>query len=268
MYVNYKTILELESGGSFVDRTVPYKSFATLYDVLLGNSMLPLLLRNFEWLIRHYQIKFCSVADVACGTGTFVSYLTKWKVPVFGIDRSSAMLRIARQKNRGNGANFLRQDMRRLELPHPVDLITCNFDSLNYMLTIPDLKKAFSSFNANLNAGGNLIFDMITDSNRNKFPAHYVRRFSSPQMFSLWFISWNPLNRLRTVVMKNFIKRFNGPYGCLQEIHRERSYPVTTLWSLLCNCGFIIRGVHDAYTMLPASRWSSRTVFLARKPDM
>ena len=74
----------------------PYATFAPLYDALLGDAMFRLVRRNFEWLVRRYGIRFHSAADVACGTGTFARYLRQWGVPVFGIDRSASMLRMAR----------------------------------------------------------------------------------------------------------------------------------------------------------------------------
>src|SRR2546430_13212787 len=85
----------------------PYATFAPLYDALLGDAMFPLVRRNFEWLVGRYGMHFHSATDVACGTGTFVRYLRQWGVPVFGVDRAMAMLRIAVQKNRGNGVKFL-----------------------------------------------------------------------------------------------------------------------------------------------------------------
>ena len=84
-----------------------YRGFATLYDALLGDAMFPSVRRNFEWLVRRYGIRFHSAADVACGTGTFVRYLRQWGVPLFGVDRAIAMLRIAMQKNRGQWCEVL-----------------------------------------------------------------------------------------------------------------------------------------------------------------
>ena len=69
--------------------TMPYRSFALLYDALLGNAMFPLIRRNFEWVVRRYGIRFRSAADVACGTGAFVRYLCQWGVPVVGVDRAT-----------------------------------------------------------------------------------------------------------------------------------------------------------------------------------
>ncbi len=52
------------------------------------------------------------------------------------------MLALAIAKNRDNQARFFCQDLKNLRLPEPVDLITCNFDSLNYLLTTDDLLRA------------------------------------------------------------------------------------------------------------------------------
>jgi ubiquinone/menaquinone biosynthesis C-methylase UbiE len=110
----------------------PYATLAPLYDALLSDRFFPQLRTTFEWLVRRHGIRFASATDVACGTGTFVHYLREHDVPVvYGVDRSSEMLRVAIQKNLGNGARFLLQDFATLQLPQPVDLITCHFDSLN-----------------------------------------------------------------------------------------------------------------------------------------
>ena len=160
--------------------TMPYRSFALLYDALLGNAMFPLIRRNFEWVVRRYGIRFRSAADVACGTGAFVRYLCQWGIPVVGVDRAMAMLRIAIQKNGENGARFLRQDLRQLQLPYPVDLITCHFDSLNYLLSTRDLFMALCRFRANLTKGGYAIFDMVTDVSPEPKQGVRVQRFNLP----------------------------------------------------------------------------------------
>ena len=116
--------------------TTPYNALARTYDALLGTRFFLQLRRTFEQLVRRYGIRFASVADVPCRSGTFVRYLRQSGVPtVYGVDRSPAMLCLAMTRNLGNGARFLHQDFARLQLPQPVELITCNFDSLNYLLT-------------------------------------------------------------------------------------------------------------------------------------
>jgi len=247
------------------EKSTPYHGLAYFYDFILGNSMFPLLRRNFEWLRKRYRIPFNSVADVACGTGSFVRYLTQWNVPVFGIDRSLTMLNIAAQKNANKSVKLFCQDMRQLKLPQPVDLITCNFDSLNYLLTIPDLSKAFHGFYRNLNRDGHLIFDMITSSWKDPGPSQYSRRFIAPGVESHWFISWDPRTKIRSVVINNDISGSRGICRREQEIHKERSYPINQIIRLLRFCDFAVRGVRDASTLMPAGRATTRAVFVVRK---
>jgi SAM-dependent methyltransferase len=242
----------------------PYATFASLYDALLGDAMFPLVRRNFEWLVRRYGMHFRSAADVACGTGTFVRYLRHWGVPVCGIDRSASMLRIAIQKNRENGAQFLRQDVRHLQLPHPVDLITCHFDALNYLLSTRDLQKALCRFRANLTQGGYAIFDMVTDVAPERKLGVRVQRFDLPGVSSIWEIAWDPARKLRVVTMQNIFALGAGKYQYEREVHAQRQYPVDVIVELLVRCGFNVRGVYDADSLAAATPRTYRAIYVAR----
>jgi SAM-dependent methyltransferase len=228
--------------------------------------MFPLIKRNFERLVRRYGMHFHSAADVACGTGTFVRYLRQWGVPVFGIDRAMAMLRIAVQKNRENGAKFLRQDLRQLQLPYPVDLITCHFDSLNYLLSTRDLLKALCRFRANLTQGGYAIFDMVTDVSPELKLGVRVQRFDQPGVSSIWAIAWDSARKLRVVTMHNFFAIAEGKYRCEREVHKQRQYPVRVVVELLVRCGFNVRGVHDAASLAAVTPRTYRAIYVARNP--
>jgi len=242
----------------------PYATFAPLYDALVGDAMFPLVRRNFEWLVRRYGMHFHSAADVACGTGTFVRYLRHWGVPVFGIDRSASMLRIAMQKNREHGAQFLRQDVRHLQLPHPVDLITCHFDALNYLLATRDLLQALSRFRANLTQGGYALFDMVTDVSPERKLGVRVQRFDLPGVSSIWEIAWDPTRKLRVVTMHNVFALGAGKYRYEREVHAQRQYPVDVIVELLVRCGFNVRGVYDADSLAAATPRTYRAIYVAR----
>ena len=242
----------------------PYVTFAPLYDALLGDAMFRLVRRNFEWLVRRYGIRFHSAADVACGTGTFVRYLCQWGVPVFGTDRSASMLRIALQKNGENGAQFLQQDVRHLHLPHPVDLITCHFDALNYLLSTRDLLQALCRFRTNLTQGGYAIFDMVTNVAPEPKLGVSVQRFDLPGVLSIWVTVWDPARKLRAVTMHNFFARGAGKYRHKREVHTQRPYPVKVIVELLGRCGFKVRGVYDADSLAAAGPRTYRAVYVAR----
>jgi SAM-dependent methyltransferase len=237
----------------------PYASIAPLYDAILGDHFFPRLRGVFERLVRHYAIRFSSAADAACGTGTFVRYLCERAVPVvYGVDRSPQMLRLAIAKNRDNGARFLLQDYARFRLPQPVDLITCHFDSLNYLLTTDDLFRTLGRFHANLNPAGHVLFDMITDRPPWRGAGPRVERVRSPGITVTRVTRRDPRRRIQTALVS--ISR-NG--RSRREVHMQRGYPVAVVARLLAQARFAVLGVHDFETVGPATARTRRAVYVA-----
>jgi SAM-dependent methyltransferase len=238
----------------------PYATLALLYDALLGDRFFPILRRAFEWLVQRYNIRFTSVADVACGTGTFARYLRDRGVPiVYGVDSSPEMLRIAIRKNSGNGVRFLLQDFATLQLPQPVDLITSSFDSLNYLLNAADLLGALGSFHTNLKPGGHTIFDMITDLPSWQHPGPRIERVAGPGVTVVRLTRWDPRHSFQTALVS--ISRDGRPH---QEIHVQRGYPVAMVFRLLARAKFITLGIHDFDTLQRVPPRTSRAVYVAR----
>src|SRR5207244_7834294 len=122
----------------------PYSLLADAYDDIVGRNFFHLIRRAFESIIARHRIDFSSVADLGCGTGLFARYLNAlWHVPVFAIDASPAMLRVAAANCRNANVTLLRQDIRRLLLPRRVDLVTANFDTVNHLTGDGDLMVLF-----------------------------------------------------------------------------------------------------------------------------
>jgi SAM-dependent methyltransferase len=248
-------------GDYFLRQTVtPYATLAPFYNVLVGDKFFSQLRQVFEWLVRRYGIHFGSAADVACGTGTFVCYLWQSGIPVvYGVDRSLDMLNAAIQKNQSNGARFLCQDFTTLRLPQPVDIITCHFDSLNYLQTTDELLRVFRRFRANLNPIGHLIFDMITDRAPWQGPGPRVERAIVPGATVVRVTRWDPRRDIQKAIVS--ISRNGRSY---QEIHVQRGYPIPVVVGLLAQAGLALLGVHDFQTLGPTTHWTPRAVFVAR----
>ena len=241
----------------------PYVHLAPNYDATVGIPFFHSTRRAFEKLIRRYGITFRTAADIGCGTGLFARYLNRsWNVPVVGVDISRDMLRVAAGNCRGVRVCLLRQDIRALRLPHPVDLITCNFDTLNHLVKDGDLARTFRSVLNNLNAGGHFIFDMILQCN----PAGRVRRFGvryqTAQRQVTQHISWNPTSRQVSILVS--IRSRSTPRRIL-EAHRERAYSPEEIGNALLGAGFVIRGIHDATTLTTAGHCQPRIIVVATK---
>jgi len=241
----------------------PYSHLAPNYDDTVGRPFFHRTRRIFERLISRYGITFRSAADIGCGTGLFARYLNQeWCVPVFGVDLSAAMLRIALRRCRGLNVCLLKQDIRYLRLPRCVDLITCNFDTLNHLVGDGDLLSAFRHINRNLNPNGHFIFDMVLhcqplgDANR------YVRRFRTGDRFVTQDVRWQPWRRLLSIIVS-----IGAPGRCsrIVERHIERAYSVKEIDDALHEAGFTIRGVHDGETLAPVSTCPPRIVVVAMR---
>jgi SAM-dependent methyltransferase len=241
----------------------PYSRLASMYDQALGVPFFLGTRRAFEALAQRYGILFRSAADLGCGTGLFARYLSRcWGVPVFAIDRSAEMLDTAARNCCGSNVTLLQQDMRRLSLPHRVDLITANFDTVNHLLKDKDLQQAFRRIANNLNAGGYFLFDVLTNCQHLDWRRPFVRRFRSKRCRMDQWIRWQPEQHALAVLIVQRCSLCSPPDI---EIHRERLYTPIEIGRALQDAGFIIRGVHDAVTLQPADACSPRIIVVAKR---
>ena len=105
-----------------------------------------------------------SACDLACGTGSTALALTARGIRMYAVDLSPGMCRAAREKARRSALalRVLRADMRDFRLPEPVDLVTCEFDSLNHVPHERDLARVAKSVARALRPGGHFYFDVNT----------------------------------------------------------------------------------------------------------
>ena len=152
----------VDDAGSGENATRPYRQLALIYDELVGDSAFDCWRENFDRLVARYSIEYEAAADIACGTGHAVAYLISRCDRVYGVDISPEMLQVASFRVRAQGSTFIEQSFTDFELPEKVDLLTCNFDSLNYLLSAEDVAEALRRFADSLKPGGYCIFDMNT----------------------------------------------------------------------------------------------------------
>ena len=238
----------------------PYSRSADVFDHVFSRAMLPWLVRSFRRLVRRHAIRVRSAADVGCGSGRFVRFLADLGVRVFGVDRSPAMIRLARMHNRGNGSVFLLQDMRRLRLPRPVDLITCNFDALNYLPALRDLEQTLRGFAANLRDGGHVIFDVIVDDPRPRRAVYRRFDLGTDRRRSTWHVLEEPSRGLRRAVLVHRGVDAAGRPRHEHEVHRQRAFALADVVRALRASGLAPLSIHA-----PSSGAEPRVVIAARK---
>jgi ubiquinone/menaquinone biosynthesis C-methylase UbiE len=104
------------------------------------------------------------ILELACGTGRVTCALADAGLDVTGLDASSAMLRVARRKQRAAPRphlRFERGDMRRFSLPRRFALAIVPFRAFQHLLTVKDQRACLETIRRHLRPRGRLIIDLF-----------------------------------------------------------------------------------------------------------
>jgi SAM-dependent methyltransferase len=145
----------------------PYQQIAAFYDRLMSHVDYPKWVRHVRDLWQeHHGGSIESVFDAACGTGRFLEIMREPKMHTAGCDQSSAMIEIARKRlQQPSGDDLQVQDLRCLSRPRVFDLVTCLYDSVNYLLTEADMRLALQGLKRLCQPDGLIVFDICTERN-------------------------------------------------------------------------------------------------------
>jgi SAM-dependent methyltransferase len=183
-------------------------------------------------VLERFGAKPHKILDMACGEGTFARAMAEKGFKVKGIDASQQMIQFAKSKNAN--ADFLVQDMRFLPFEQEFDLVTCWFDSLNYLLELEDLEKTFVGVRRALKDGGLFIFDMNTiyalAVQWQRHPCNVEQ--DTEELFEVHRKSYDFESNIATLRITGFLNE-NGRWARMDEEHRERGYILEEIRSCL-----------------------------------
>ena len=242
---------------------LPYREFALFYNELVGEAAFECWRENFERLTGRYAISYEVAADIACGTGKAVGYLARRCRRVYAVDRSPWMLDIARSEVLEENVVFLEQSFATLKLPEPVDLLTCNFDSLNYLTDEQQLGEALEAFARSLKPGGTAVFDVNTAGELNNGGITGAMVHRTREAVSVWETQWDSATGVHTLIMTNFLKVEGGLYRMSREVHRERAYSPAVILRLAEAAGFRYCRCMDARDLGAVDESTRRAQFMA-----
>ncbi len=205
--------------------TDSYTAYAPHYD-RQGLSQWSATLIAFvqQTLLPRYQRQPRTALDLACGTGTAAIQLATAGLWTVGLDRSLAMLAVAQAKARQAQAacQFVCADLRAFAFQQPFDLITCIFDSLNYLTDPADLVQGLRQVRAALADNGLFICDLTTARAYESEPAEPTT-FDLGAVAYRWATAWHPASQQAATTL-SVITRENGIEQTVTEDHRQRAY--------------------------------------------
>lgn len=249
-----------------------YERYAPFYDAS-GQIRFALLTADYlREVLKRHPVGGRHALDMACGTGTLALILADAGWHVIGIDRSATMLAQAHTKAQhadfAGSVQFIEYDMRRAADVTPAGschLVTCTYDSLNYMLTAADLAACFAAAAHALAPGGVFVGDMNT--------RHFLEYdwdacviYEQPGYIQVEQSYFAPEQALSTMLLSGFVGNDEAGYLRFDETHHERAYPVEHVDSLIAAAGLTIEARYDSFTFAAPGPKSQRIFWVARKP--
>jgi len=276
--------------GGILVTAAHYHEYAPFYDGS-GQMRFAILMDQYlsEVLARH-RVAGRRALDLACGTGTLALLLADAGWDVVGLDASATMLEQAKAKAANletpGTATFVVGDMRTLGIENAelrtqnklgdtsqfsilhsqFDLVTCFYDSLNYMLTESDLAACFRMAARALAPGGLFVADM----NTRYFLEHdwgtceVIEQTDFVQISQSYF---DPATACSTMVLTGFAGDDERGYRRFDETHIERAYPPELVGALLESAGLHVEAAYDCFIFQPPCERTQRIAWIARKPD-
>lgn len=192
--------------------------------------------------------------DVGCGTGVLVQMLRYAGWRSTGLDLSHAMVKTA---HASRGVPVGVADLRQLPLNQGAHLVTCLFDSINFLLEQREVVRAIHELAGALRPGGLLYFDMVTERMVMQHFAGQTWDEDNGGFSSTWASHYDE----HTSCTETSIRINAGSSSMI----RERIYPQDFFELELEAAGLTVLGVFDAERWRPPTQRTTRVDFIAMK---
>jgi SAM-dependent methyltransferase len=264
-----------------------YAAYAPVYDAIgQGQFSARMAAWSLAWLAEHGLEQPANVLDLACGTGEAALIFAANGANVTGVDQSLAMLNIASGKARDAGYDvaFVRGDMRELRIENEklriegartqafsqfsilnsqFDLVTCFYDSMNYLLDDGDLDRVCAGAAAMLRMGGFLIFDLNTAAEYATWDDRDSVAHDGHDCMVYNQLSYDPDTCLAIGRIVWFVRELDRWWRG-EETHTERAWSDSEVCAALAGAGLALVGQYTP-TGDPAAADAPRVVYVARR---
>lgn len=194
--------------------------------------------------------------DVACGTGTLAARLRKQGWRSLGIDLSWAMVSEGKRQDPTFPAAVA--DMRGLPFRGEFEFVTCLFDSLNFLLELEDLRRAFAEIAGCMRPGGLFYGDIITER---MVLAHFAGQEWTEEN-GRFTTTWSSRYSRKERVAETAVTINRGQSSSV----RERIFTLDEIESCIRDAGLELLGFYDAITWKKPRKRSIRVDIVAAKP--
>ena len=193
------------------------------YPEIFGEQLL-------KWLDRD-GISVKTSMDLACGTGILCEILHNRGIEAAGMDFSSGMIDIARQRNPEIPYDVA--DMITYRPEKQFDLVTCTGDAVNHISDLADVERIFRNVYDYLAPGGYFVFDIL---NEREVSTSEPFEMDFSETIRVWFQMTRPGEKEVNLKIRVYE---NGAPDFEENIH-ETIHDPEAVCHLLRKCGFTL----------------------------
>ncbi|MFE1243835.1 class I SAM-dependent DNA methyltransferase [Fictibacillus sp. NPDC058756] len=243
-----------------------YQQFAYLYDELMADAPYSKWLSFIKNAVSAYHPNTIRLLDVGCGTGSIPILLAKEGFEVTGVDLSSDMLMVAKEKaeNENVALSLFQQDMRDLEGLGSYECVTILCDSLNYILTEEDVKQTFLSAWNHLEPNGLFLFDVHSLHKVNHIFIGNTFGSNNEELSYIWqCYQGEYVNSVEHDLSFFILNKDN--YERYDELHIQRTFSAEEYSKWLKECQFEVLSITADFEDQNPKEQSDRILFIAKK---
>ncbi|MHC4481058.1 MAG: class I SAM-dependent DNA methyltransferase [Planctomycetota bacterium] len=198
--------------------------------------------------------------DLCCGTGSLLKLVCDAGFRAVGLDGSRHQLRHARRN--APAARLVHSDVRSYRLAEDFDVITCMFDSLNYLTAKRDLERAFRCARRHLAEGGVFIFDVNTFEG---LQDNWCRTSAirDPERLTVSETSFDQGRARGRCLITGFVKE-GRLWRRFDEEHVQRGYRASEVDGVLGRAGFAF-AEYDGSTLGRPKKRSGRLIYVCER---
>jgi 2-polyprenyl-3-methyl-5-hydroxy-6-metoxy-1,4-benzoquinol methylase len=245
-----------------------YEKFAYLYDELMKDVPYEEWVQFINRQARAYGISGKKLLDLACGTGELSVRLADEGYEVTGVDLSTEMLTVAREKaeSKGHSLFLVEQDMSELEGLDEYDCIGIFCDSLNYLQGEQDVIQTFERVQRHLKQGGLFLFDVHSLYKMQALFVDQTYAYNADEISYIWqcYEGEYPYSVEHELTFFKLDHK-TQQYHRYDELHTQRTFPIEQYKKWLVDSGFELLNVTaDFYDKEPDEQ-SERIFFTTRR---
>jgi len=220
-----------------------YGKFARYYDIMYQrynyDQECDFLINMFQ---RYYEGKAERILDLGCGTGSHDVILARKGFKVVGIDSSTTMIELAREKARNSGLKieFIVQDMQELQLSNGFDCAICMFGGFGYLLSDEDLKSLFKGLRNVIKPNGLFLFEFwnIDGLKPSPYRSWDKRERKDIRVYRLSESNYDANEAVLDIRFAFVVLEQERLIDEFEDLHRIRIYSLNEMKSILRNEGF------------------------------